>query len=103
MQARNLIENEGRFSDGGKTRAVGWPRASLVRLFSCLWILVACAQDLWANEPVMGQLLSQCPGFFPGNCQGVVLVGGRLYAAFGEGGLAVLDVSNPANIRALGG
>ncbi|MBI4324331.1 MAG: hypothetical protein HY674_03625 [Chloroflexi bacterium] len=103
MQARNLIENENGFSDGGHNGAASSPRASTVRLLFCLWILATCAQGLSADEPVTGRLLSKWPGFFPGECQDVALEGDRLHAAVGEGGLAVLDVSNPANIRALGG
>lgn len=78
-------------------------RSLLLVSFVGLLLLVVCAQSLQAEETVTGQLLGQWPGYLRGGCRDVQVVGDRVYAALGTGGLAVFDASDPTNLRRLGG
>src|ERR1035437_8707253 len=75
------------------------------------WTRPALALGLLLNALAFGAgpahltplLQGKWPGFTSGNAYDVKVVGNRAYLALREGGLAVLDVSNPASPVRLGG
>ena len=58
---------------------------------------------LAVREPVTLELVRQWPGLARGNALSVAAQGDRAHVAAGEGGLIVVDISNPANPVRLGG
>ncbi|MCL5096718.1 MAG: hypothetical protein M1608_04160, partial [Candidatus Omnitrophica bacterium] len=96
MQTRFSGENEHRCSENEETWAVSWARTFLVCLAYCLGCLVISASVLSASEPVTSQLLGQWPGYNRYACRGVSVIGSHLFAATGEGGLVILDVTEEA-------
>ena len=88
--------------DVGLARLSADRRAGLWSVALCCGWLVTLLPALPAQaaDPV---LVGQWPGWQRGDANGVAVSGNYVYVTIGKAGLAVIDVSNPANPQRVGG
>src|SRR5689334_21509532 len=84
------------------------PRRSLPGIGRWLCIIISlsllcCCQFFAGEAPVKLRLLGSWPGHGRGQVGSLALTGDRAYYTASDGGVVMLDISNPENIRPLGG
>ena len=79
------------------------PQRAIRTIIAVLMVMLAWAEAL-ATQPRLTPLLrGKWPQFSRGNANDVKVVGHYAYVALGRGGLTIVDVSNPAAPRLVGG
>ena len=79
------------------------PRNPRPRLRAALTLALLVWAGAASAQEVQVERVGQWPGWPRGNARGVAVSGNYAYVAVGDAGLLVIDVSDPANPRGVGG